>query len=301
MATPSTLSEAVGRLRRGDLVAMPTETVYGLAGDALNPLAIRRIYAMKGRPAGHPVIVHLGPEADPADWGSINPVARTLIDAFWPGPITLIVNKHARVPDEVTGGLTTVGLRMPSHPVAQQLLTEFGSGLAAPSANRFGRISPTTAAHVATEFGDELLVLDGGPSAVGVESTIVDTTGDLPAILRSGSVTRKQIEAVVGSLGHSDTTAPGTLKSHYAPMTSLLLSDAPAADRKRLESEGLKVAVLEARPHEDHARTLYAELRRLDSLGVDILIAECAADHGLGEAINDRLRRAAHKFSTDLK
>jgi L-threonylcarbamoyladenylate synthase len=300
MVSQSILSEAVGRLQQGDLVAMPTETVYGLAGDALNPLAVRRIYALKGRPAGHPVIVHLGPKANPADWGRINPVAQTLIDAFWPGPITLIVEKHPRVPDEVTGGLTTVGLRMPSHPVAQQLLNSFGSGLAAPSANRFGRISPTTAEHVVAEFGDDLLVLDGGPASVGVESTIVDTTGERPAILRSGSVTRKHIESIAGPLGHSETTAPGTLKSHYAPMTSLLLSDAPADDRKRLESDGLNVAVLDATPHEEHARTLYAELRRLDALGVDILIAERAENHGLGEAINDRLNRAASKFSTDL-
>jgi L-threonylcarbamoyladenylate synthase len=281
------------------LVAIPTETVYGLACDALNPLAIRRIYAAKGRPAGHPVIVHLGPAADPEAWGEINPCARNLIDAFWPGPLTLIVKKHPRVPAEVTGGLDTVGLRMPVHPHAQALLTAFGSGLAAPSANRFGRVSPTTAAHVTAEFGDSVLVLDGGPCSVGLESTIVDTTSTHPALLRTGSILRSDVEAIVGPLGASKTRAPGTLKSHYAPMTSLLLSDAPMTDKARLEGEGLTVALLRASTPAEYAKNLYSELRRLDALGVDMLIAERAPQEGLGEAINDRLSRAAHSFSTE--
>jgi len=298
MAHPEPIGTALERLRNGDVVAMPTETVYGLAGDALNPLAIRRIYALKGRPAGHPVIVHLGPDADPTQWGTISPTARSLIDAFWPGPLTLIVPRHPRVPDEVTGGRSSVGIRMPSHPVAQDLLTAFGSGLAAPSANRFGRISPTCAAHVQAEFSDEIFIIDGGPCVVGVESTIVDTTGDRPAILRSGSVLESSVTAIVGPLGASTTVAPGTLKSHYAPMTSLRISREPAVEAQRLEAEGLTVAVFAAPGLTEHAQKLYAELRRLDALGVDVLVAEPAADEGLGVAINDRLSRAAHGFST---
>jgi len=299
MSTESPIEVAVQRLRNGNVVAMPTETVYGLAGDAMNPLAIRRIYALKGRPAGHPVIVHLGTNESPSDWGEINQTAQSLIDAFWPGPLTLIVRKHPHVPNEVTGGLDTVGIRMPAHPTAQALLNAFGSGLAAPSANRFGRISPTTAAHVSSEFGSDLMVLDGGPSTVGVESTIVDTTSAKPAILRSGGITRQSIIDQIGTLGTSQTVAPGTLKSHYAPLTSLLISAQPDIDRERLESEGLQVAIFRAPPINEHARTLYSELRRLDALNVDVLIAEPASDDGLGEAINDRLNRASHKFSTD--
>lgn len=299
MTADAAIQAAVERLRAGGLVAIPTETVYGLAGDALNPLAIRRIYATKGRPAGHPVIVHLGPTADPEAWGDINRHARDLIDAWWPGPLTLIVKKHPRVPDEVTGGLDTVGLRMPAHPRTQALLTAFGSGLAAPSANRFGRVSPTTAAHVNAEFGDGVMVLDGGPCTVGIESTIVDTTTPRPALLRTGSILRSDVEAIVGPLGASKTRAPGTLKSHYAPMTSLLLSDSPLHDQVRLEAEGLSVALLRASSPSDYAKNLYSELRRLDALGVDMLIAERAPQEGLGEAINDRLSRAACSFSTE--
>ena len=299
MSNDPSIEAAVERLQHGNVVAMPTETVYGLAGDAMNPLAIRRIYALKGRPAGHPVIVHLGTNESPSDWGEINQTAQTLIDAFWPGPLTLIVRKRSHVPNEVTGGMDTVGIRMPSHPIAQELLNAFGSGLAAPSANRFGRISPTTAAHVSSEFGSDLMVLDGGPSTVGVESTIVDTTCATPAILRFGGITRQSIIDRIGPLGTSKTVAPGTLKSHYAPLTSLLISAQPDNERERLESQGLRVAILRASPVNEHARTLYSELRRLDALKVDVLIAEPAIENGLGEAINDRLNRASHKFSTD--
>lgn len=293
------IDAAVARLKEGSLVAMPTETVYGLAGDAMNPLAVRRIYATKGRPAGHPVIVHLSPEADPSEWGEMTPLARILAERFWPGPLTLIVRRKPQVPDEVTGGLDTVGLRVPSHPVAQALLSAFDGGLAAPSANRFGRISPTTAHHVQAEFGSEIMVLDGGPAAVGIESTIIDVSTDMPCLLRPGAIDQESIEALVGALGTSNTPAPGTLKSHYAPMTSLLLSHNPQLDRSRLEAEGRTVAVLEATALEDHARNLYGELRRLDALGVDILIAEMATNVGIGLAINDRLSRAATKLSTD--
>jgi len=299
MVSDSHIATAVAHLRAGSLVAMPTETVYGLAGDAMNPLAIRRIYATKGRPAGHPVIVHLGPDADPNEWGEMTPLAQTLAEHFWPGPLTLIVKRRAHVPDEVTGGLDTVGLRVPSHPVAQALLSAFGGGLAAPSANRFGRISPTTADHVQADLGSGVMVLDGGPSAVGIESTIIDVSEHKPCLLRPGVIDPASIEACAGPLGTSNTRAPGTLKSHYAPMTSLLLSHNPEADRSRLEAEGRTVAVLAATKLDDHARNLYGELRRLDALGVDILIAEMATNVGIGLAINDRLSRAASKLSTD--
>lgn len=294
-----TIEETVQQLRSGGVVAIPTETVYGLGGDALNPLAIRRIYATKGRPAGHPVIVHLSAQSKWEEWGVFNEAAHTLARAFWPGPLTLILPRQANVPNEVTGGRDTVGLRVPNHPVAQAVLAAFGSGLAAPSANRFGHISPTTADHVRSEFGDSVPVLDGGPSNIGIESTIVDLSQAQPAMLRPGGIDRAAIEALVGPLGHSNTPAPGMLKSHYAPMTSLLLSDQPQRDRMRLEAEGRTVAVLSAMPIESYAQNLYAELRRLDQLGVDILIAETAPATGLGLAINDRLTRAASMFSID--
>jgi L-threonylcarbamoyladenylate synthase len=294
-----TIDEAVTVLKSGGLVAIPTETVYGLGGDALNPLAIRRIYATKGRPAGHPVIVHLANNAKWEEWGVFNEHARTLAQAFWPGPLTLILPRQTQVLDEVTGGRNTVGLRVPNHSVAQAILCAFGSGLAAPSANRFGRISPTTAAHVRAEFDTSIPVLDGGPCSIGIESTIVDVSQAQPALLRPGAIGIEALEAIVGPLGQSNTPAPGTLKSHYAPMTSLLLSHDADTDRRRLEAEGRTVAVLSARPNKDYAKILYAELRKLDALGVDILIAEAAPSSGLGLAINDRLTRAASKFSTD--
>ena len=293
------IEEARARLMDGEVVAIPTETVYGLGGNARDPLAIRRIYATKGRPAGHPVIVHLAHDTDWEEWCVFNEHAQALADTFWPGPLTLILPRRQSVLDEVTGGRETVGIRVPNHPVTQALLEAFGSGLAAPSANRFGRISPTTAAHVVAEFGDTVPILDGGPSQVGIESTIVDLSLQTPALLRPGFIDKEAIEAIVGPLGHSSTPAPGMLKSHYAPMTSLLMSHDPDAERIRLEKEGRTVAILRATKPLNYARELYAELRRMDELGVDILIAEPAENSPLGRAINDRLIRAASKFSTE--
>ena len=291
--------DVVAILERGGLVSLPTETVYGLAGDARNPLAIRQIYATKGRPAGHPVIVHLAQDADPGAFARIDARVRALADAFWPGPLTLILPKTDHVPDEVTGGLDTVGIRVPDHPLTQAVLAQFRGGIAAPSANRFGRVSPTTARHVIDEFGGAVPVLDGGACQVGIESTIVDLTTPQAALLRPGSILPSAIEAIVGPLTTSNTKAPGTLENHYQPMTSLLMSNNIEADRARLLAEGKSVAVLPASAPDDHAKHLYAELRRLDDMGVDILIAEAAPPSGLGEAINDRLRRAATLFSTD--
>ncbi len=215
------LERAVRILRDGGLVAFPTETVYGLGADAENRDALRRLYAVKRRPAEHPVIVHLARAEQLDDWAvEISPDARTLAAACWPGPLTLVVRRAVRVPDEVTGGLDTVGIRVPGHPLALELLSAFGGGLAAPSANRFGRVSPTTAAAVRDELGDDVsLVLDGGASRVGVESTIVDCSAGPPRVLRVGGVTGGVLRSLLGvevPIGGA-TRAPGTLASHYAP------------------------------------------------------------------------------------
>jgi L-threonylcarbamoyladenylate synthase len=284
-------------------VALPTETVYGLGADASQPLAVRRIFAAKGRPLGHPLIAHLPSQDWMNRWAVPTPEAEALASRFWPGPLTLILPRTAQVPDEVTGGLPTVGLRMPRHPVAQALLAAHGSPIAAPSANRFGKISPTRAAHVRAEFGDrigeDILLLDGGPCEVGVESTIVDLSGPQPALLRPGAISPDEIESITGPLGTSSTPAPGTLDSHYAPHTALRLSRAPEDEAHIARAQGQTVATLicDGSP-ESYARELYAELRRLDEQGVDLLIAELVEDAGLGLAINDRLRRASHLDST---
>jgi L-threonylcarbamoyladenylate synthase len=296
---PLDIATAARLLLAGELVAFPTETVYGLGARARDPLAVRRVFAQKGRPADHPLIVHLAEAGWMRRWARLDtPLAQrapALAAALWPGPLTLILPRAAGVPDEVTGGLETVGLRVPGHPVARALIAAVGEGLAAPSANRFGRVSPTTAAHVRAEFGDEVAVLDGGACGVGVESTILDLSGASPALLRPGAVPLEHLEAHVGPVRRGGATrAPGTLASHYAPHTSLQLTDDLGAERARLEAQGLRVATLPAGPPADHARRLYAELRRLDGLGVDVLIAERASPGGLGEAINDRLARAAH-------
>ena len=286
------LTDGVAVLKAGGLLAFPTETVYGLGADASNPLAVRQIFAMKGRPADHPLIVHLASAGQVATWGELGAIGQALAAAFWPGPLTLVLPRRSAVLDEVTGGLETVGVRVPAHPAAQSLLQAFGGGVAAPSANRFGRVSPTTAEHVLDEFSGSVSVLDGGPCAVGVESTIIDLSGP-PALLRPGGVPVEAIEAITGPLTSSSTRAPGTLANHYAPRTALMLSRNPVADAAQLREEGRTVAILAAGEATEHARRLYAELRRLDELGVDILIAELASAGGLGRAINDRLSRAA--------
>ncbi len=291
MPAPADLAKAVGLLQSGDLVAFPTETVYGLGADARRASAVRKIFEAKGRPARHPLIVHLAESDELLEWGQANTAALALADAFWPGPLTLVMCRQPAVSDAVTGGRETVGLRVPSHPVAQALLRESGCALAAPSANRFGRVSPTCAAHVRDEL-PSVFVLDGGPCVVGVESTIVDVSGEQPGLLRPGGVPVEAIEAVVGPLGGSTAAAPGTLAAHYAPRTRLELTDDPASRAAILRSQGLRVAVLEEGTLEVRARRLYAELRRLDVEGTDVLLARLAPERGLGRAINDRLARA---------
>ena len=308
------MGQALAALRRGDVVGMPTETVYGLAADASRPEAVRRIFELKGRPADHPLIVHVADARQIHRWARDVPAsAQALATAFWPGPLTLILRKQPGVPDEVTGGQATVGLRCPAHPMALALLHEFDGGLAAPSANRFGHVSPTSAAHVREEFGDAVpVVLDGGDCDIGIESTILDLSGDMPRILRPGRVTLAQIEAVIGTVvegaNAESPRASGTLDAHYAPRTALLLlpREALAAEARQQEALGKRVAVLAmgeladglhgiALPaHPDgYAHGLYAALRSLDALGANLLLAQRPPDSDPWLAVNDRLRRSA--------
>jgi L-threonylcarbamoyladenylate synthase len=317
MATDADIARAAETLRRGGLVAFPTETVYGLGADADNPAALARLYAVKGRPAEHPVIVHVGEPSELRNWAADVPdAARRLGDALWPGPLTVVVRRAARVSDAVTGGGDTVGVRVPGQPVALALLHAFGGGVAAPSANRFGQVSPTTAGDVRADLGDDVdLVLDDGPCSVGVESTIVDCTGDELVVLRPGGVTRQRIEEVSGQRvserGDGLVRAPGTLKSHYAPKaTVLVVADDELVVRARaLLAAGRRVAVLgggvppDLRPPvvvldaprnaDEYARVLYARLREVDRRGIDVLLTVPPPDTGVGAAVADRLRRAA--------
>lgn len=315
---PREIDAAAAVLRRGGLVAFPTETVYGLGADAANPEALRRLYRVKGRPPGHPVIVHIGARADLDDFARDVPEdAGALTRAFWPGPLTLVLRRRRdRVADEAAGGRDTVGLRVPAHPVALALLESFGAGVAAPSANRFGRVSPTTAEHVRADLGADVdVVLDGGPCAVGVESTIVDLTGPEPRVLREGGISAEELEGVLGRpvpVGGT-TAAPGTLPSHYAPhaRVELVATAGEAATRTATHTAaGRRVGllallgdvtaaapgavVLDPPPDVDeYARVLYARLREADRLGLDVLVAVAPPPNGIGAAVRDRLRRAA--------
>lgn len=324
--TPPVDQEAIARavevLERGGLVALPTETVYGLAADATNEAAVRSIFAAKGRPADHPVIVHV-PGADAIDtWSSdAPPAAHALTRTFWPGPLTLVLNRSARVSDVITGGQHTVGLRAPGHPWAQAVLRAFGRPVAAPSANRFGRVSPTTADHVRADLGVKPngavdLILDGGPCPVGIESTIVDLTGARPRLLRQGSISRSDLERALGvTVEAADSSAPrvsGTLERHYAPDTPLevVTTETLSAWLQRTGAATLAVlappAVLGAWPGEphplfalpapsgadDYARTLYANLRRLDAARADRIVIVTPPQGERWAAIHDRLLRA---------
>jgi L-threonylcarbamoyladenylate synthase len=287
------LATAASLLRAGDLVGIPTETVYGLAADATNAVAVRSVFTTKGRPADHPLIVHVLATSDAQ---LADPRARALAAALWPGPLTLVLPRDALgvvVSDAVTGGLPTVAVRAPAHPLARQLIAAVGRPLAAPSANRFGRTSPTSADHVLAEF-PELPVLDGGPCDVGVESTIVDLTGPHAAILRPGGVPAALIAAIIGPLGAPGATrAPGTLRAHYAPHARVVATHDPDSVAATALAAGTRVAVLRADPDSAaHARRLYAALRDLDA-AAELIVAEWAAPGGLGDAVNDRLRRAA--------
>ncbi len=311
---PPQLVEAVEALRRGELVGLPTETVYGLAADAANPEAVRRIFALKGRPADHPLIVHLGEAAQIDAWArDIPPAARALAQRFWPGPLTLILRRARGVHDAVTGGQDTVGLRVPAHPVALALLKAFGGGLAAPSANRFGHVSPTTAQHVREEFGEALpVVLDGGPCPVGIESTIVDLSSGAPRVLRPGRIGVDQLEGALGIRLEAGAVAAsprvsGSHDSHYAPRTpaELVAPESLAARCAALARQGEVVRVialgplptdaqglgLPAQPTE-YARHLYAALRAMDTEGADRILVQAPPEGEAWAAVRDRLRRA---------
>lgn len=319
------IAQAVALLRAGEVVAMPTETVYGLAADAANRAAVRRIFALKGRPADHPVIVHLGARDQVTRWArEIPAAARMLIERFWPGPLTLILPAAGAVLPEVTGGQPTVGLRMPSHPVALALLQAFGGGLAAPSANRFGRISPTCAAHVASEFGDAVgIILDGGVCEVGLESTILDLSGlgdgGRPRLLRPGAIAAETLAEALGEPlegmpalpAAGVPRVPGSLVAHYAPRTPLRLVSSTRLNEAVGAglAAGRRLAVLALRDGADAASVtgwrvmsadamayghdLYAQLRALDELGCDVLLVEQPPDTPSWRAVNDRLQRAA--------
>jgi L-threonylcarbamoyladenylate synthase len=316
------IARAAELIRAGGLVAFPTETVYGLGADATDPVAVARIFAAKGRPADHPLIVHLGDAGLVEAWADVvPPEAHLLADAFWPGPLTMLLWRSPKAPDAVTGGRDTVGLRVPDHPVARQLLEAVGDGVAAPSANRFGRVSPTTAADVVSDLGTAVdLVLDGGPCRVGVESTIVDLTGDAPLVLRPGGV---GIDRLADVLGHEPAVhtgpaptraarAPGMLVAHYAPLARVVLADdttvaAVAADLVARGdgrvgvlapgvTDGLAPEVIELEPAgnpEEYARLLYARLRQADRLHIAWLVCVPPVARGVGVAVRDRLIRAA--------
>lgn len=326
------LDEAAQRLVEGRLVAFPTETVYGLGADAENPAAIARIYAAKQRPANHPVIVHLSPEASVEYWASEVPdEAQALIDVFWPGPLTLILPRAHHIPDAVSGGQDSIGLRCPAHPVAIDLLRRFAQrkggqgGVAAPSANKFGQVSPTRAQHVRTEFAEmspeDLLVLEGGDAEVGIESTILDLSrlgsGMGPVLLRPGHISAKQIHDVLGVLpSGADAHAPrvsGSLKAHYAPRTPLqVLPKSELLKQLSSPTSNQRVAAVvfdtpdENLPGVDwipadpdpvrYASRLYALLRELDLSGYQLIVLEGPPSGPAWDAVNDRIGRAAAAF-----
>ena len=301
-AITTDVDHAVAVLRAGGLVGIPTETVYGLAADATNADAVRRIFAVKQRPADHPLIVHIAGAGLLPGWCSTVPESATrLAAACWPGPLTLLVPRAAHVLTEVTGGRDTIGLRVPAHPLTLRLLHHFGGALAAPSANLYGRVSPTTPRHVQHDLGGLLeLVLDGGPSDVGVESTIVDCTVDPPQVLRPGAITSEQIGAILDSAvaaGQGPSRAPGMLAAHYAPRCTVMLVGtlAEAAVVAAAEgTEGRHVDILDLGPDlASAARTLYADLRDADDRDVDVLVAVLPSPGGLGDALRDRLTKAA--------
>jgi L-threonylcarbamoyladenylate synthase len=324
----ATIDRAAEALRAGLLVAFPTETVYGLGANALDPVAAGRIFAAKGRPADNPLIVHVPSlAAAEALVGLLAPVARTLASRFWPGPLSLVVRHRGDIPAIVTGGLPTVALRVPNHTVARALLEAAGVPVAAPSANRSGAPSPTTAQHVLADLGEHVaVVLDGGACGVGVESTVLDATGPAPVLLRPGGLGIEQLEAVTGGIVLPGPDAegealrarsPGTRYRHYAPRARVVLAEpvdvGPVA--RQWTGRGEHVGTLSpgpvsplgtGAPHQDagdgaegYARVVYAGLRALDAAGCTLIVAATVPEAGLGRAVMDRLRRAASAGETD--
>ncbi len=319
----SLIDTAAELLRNGGLVAFPTETVYGLGANACDPMAVRRIFEAKGRPTDHPLIVHLHSPENLDFWAKdITESVWRLAEHFWPGPLTLIL-KRRHAPLTVTGGQETVGLRIPNHPVALALLKAFDGGLAAPSANRFGKVSPTRAKHVRAELGDRVdLVLEGGPCRVGVESTILSLAGDQPRLLRPGEISLSALQETLGTevltpSSASTIRAPGLLKSHYTPETRFEVCPKNELNRRgnQLAGSGLRIAVMligsaqKQQPENmaftpifmpdaagEYARKLYAVLRLLDNAEFDVLLAESPPGTEPWQAVNDRLKRASYKI-----
>ncbi|TLY73597.1 MAG: threonylcarbamoyl-AMP synthase [Gammaproteobacteria bacterium] len=316
-ATQVEIESAVQALRDGELVAFATETVYGLGANAQNPAAVAKIFEAKGRPPNHPVIVHLDSPRFLHRWvREVPEVAMRLAERFWPGPFTMVMPRAANVHDVITGGQDTIAIRVPAHPMAQQLLTAFGGGIAAPSANRYGRLSPTRAEHVREELGDAVrVILDGGECQIGLESTIVSFEGDGVRLLRPGSVTATQIRAVVGELFSDDgrpvPRVPGSPPTHYAPTTHMTIVPAGEIDAQAdaASSGGRRVAVLAqrlplrahkyatwinaGRRPENYGRDLYANLRTLDKAGCRRILVQAVPDGERWDAIRDRLVHAA--------
>jgi len=312
------MADAAANLLARGLVAFPTETVYGLGADACNADAIARIYSVKGRPADHPLIVHIASMDGLGDWADDVPgYAISLARDFWPGPMTLVVKRSGLAGDFVTGGQDTVGVRVPNHPVALGLLEAFvragGKGVAAPSANRFGNVSPTTAQAVEDELGEYLAdgdqILDGGPCDVGVESTIIDCTGDVPKILRPGAITAQMISESTGLevAGHTSggqavdsnvIRVSGSLEAHYAPAATVVLDQSPVAGQGFIAmadvvaGEGV-VRLAAPKTHEEFARVLYSALRAADEQGLETVVVAQPVGDGIAVAIRDRLKRAA--------
>lgn len=301
---------AARALAQGHLVAFPTETVYGLGADATNPLAVARIYSTKGRPPNHPLIVHVSSLAKALEWTCFQPdYLSALATAFWPGPMTLILKRSDLAGDYITGSQDTVGVRVPNHPVAQELLRNFeslgGQGVAAPSANRFGKVSPTTAEAVQSELGPYLsaadLVLQGGQCEVGIESTIIDCTSSQPAILRLGAVTASMVEEVTGLRLKADAgeiRVSGSLKSHYSPDAKLVLNQTPVPGEglialANVETPAGVTRLASPKNSQEFAKQLYAALRRADELGLERVVAITPAGDELAEAVLDRLTRAS--------
>jgi L-threonylcarbamoyladenylate synthase len=315
------MADAAANLLAGGLVAFPTETVYGLGADACNAEAVARIYSVKGRPADHPLIVHVASMDGLGDWADDVPgYAISLARDFWPGPMTLVVKRSGLAGDFVTGGQDTVGVRVPDHPIALGLLEAFvragGNGVAAPSANRFGNVSPTTAQAVSDELGDYLAegdeILDGGGCDVGVESTIIDCTGDAPKILRPGAITAQMIAESTGlgvdvsegensgSLGEEEVRVSGSLDSHYAPIATVILDQLPLAGQGFIALEDVAtpdrvVRLASPKNHDEFARVLYGALRAADKQGLETIVVTQPKGPGIAIAIRDRLMRAANK------
>ena len=312
------IRQAAEIIRQGGIVAFPTETVYGLGANGYNPLAVARVFEVKRRPSFDPLILHV---ADPSDVEKlvkgIPSDAKKLIERFWPGPLTVVLLKEENIPDIVTAGLPTIAIRMPNHPMAQSLIKESKCPIAAPSANPFGYLSPTTAAHVREQLGDQVdLILDGGPCPVGVESTIVSFSENKPRLLRPGGVSLEEIETIIGKVEISSIrdkpSAPGMLSRHYAPRTPIVLD----WREESLDSyKGRRIGLLAFREPDkslnfnhievlskkgdlrEAAASLFAAIRRLDALSLDLILAETVPEIGLGRAIMDRLRRASGVIS----